>query len=36
MIKPTLHHVNLKTIRMQEMIDWYGVIVGATFNLQSS
>ena len=35
MIKPTLHHVNLKTTRMQEMIDWYGVVVGATVNLQS-
>jgi catechol 2,3-dioxygenase len=36
MIKPTLHHVNLKTTRMQEMIDWYGVVVGSTVNLQSS
>ena len=35
MIKPTLHHVNLKTTRMQEMIDWYGVVVGATVNCQS-
>jgi catechol 2,3-dioxygenase len=35
MIKPTLHHVNLKTTRMQEMIDWYGVVVGTTVNLQS-
>jgi hypothetical protein len=25
MIKPTFHHVNLKTTRLQEMIDWYGV-----------
>jgi catechol 2,3-dioxygenase len=33
-IKPTLHHVNLKTTRLQEMIDWYGVVVGATVNLQ--
>ena len=36
MIKPTLHHVNLKTTRMQEMIDWYGVVVGTTVNLQSN
>ena len=36
MIKPTLHHVNLKTTRLQEMIDWYGVVVGATVNLQSN
>ena len=35
MIKPTLHHVNLKTTRLQEMIDLYGVVVGATVNLQS-
>src|SRR5271170_2892537 len=34
LIKPTLHHVNLKTTRLQEMIDWYGVVVGATVNLQ--
>jgi catechol 2,3-dioxygenase len=25
---PTLHHVNLKTTRLQEMIDWYGLVVG--------
>jgi catechol 2,3-dioxygenase len=34
MIKPTFHHVNLKTTRLQEMIDWYGVVVGTTVNLQ--
>lgn len=26
--KPTFHHVNLKTTRLQEMIDWYGEVVG--------
>lgn len=26
---PVLHHVNLKTRRLQEMIDWYGEAVGA-------
>ena len=26
--KPSLHHVNLKTTRLQEMIDWYGTVVG--------
>ena len=26
---PTLHHINLKTTRLQEMIDWYGLVVGA-------
>ncbi len=32
-IRPTLHHVNLKTTRLQEMIDWYATAVGmrATF-----
>ena len=36
MIKPAFHHVNLKTTRLQEMIDWYGVVVGATVNWQSN
>jgi catechol 2,3-dioxygenase len=27
-IRPTLHHVNLKTTRLQEMIDWYATVVG--------
>jgi catechol 2,3-dioxygenase len=27
-IKPTLHHVNLKTTRLREMIGWYGNAVG--------
>jgi catechol 2,3-dioxygenase len=26
--KPVLHHANLKTTRMAEMIDWYGTVVG--------
>ncbi|HEV8153429.1 MAG TPA: VOC family protein [Solirubrobacteraceae bacterium] len=26
---PTFHHVNLKTTRLQEMIDWYSALVGA-------
>ncbi len=25
---PVLHHVNLKTLRLQEMIDWYTLVVG--------
>lgn len=25
---PVLHHVNLKTHRLQEMIDWYSVVIG--------
>jgi catechol 2,3-dioxygenase len=28
-VHPTFHHVNLKTTRLQEMIDFYGVLVGA-------
>lgn len=27
---PTLHHVNIKTGRLNEMIDWYGTAVGLT------
>jgi catechol 2,3-dioxygenase len=28
-IKPKFHHVNLKTTRLQEMINWYSTLVGA-------
>lgn len=28
MTSPTLHHVNLKTTRLKEMIDWYGTVAG--------
>jgi catechol-2,3-dioxygenase len=27
---PVMHHVNLKTLRLQELIDWYGTVVGMT------
>jgi catechol-2,3-dioxygenase len=27
-IRPVFHHVNIRTTRLQEMIDWYGVVVG--------
>jgi catechol-2,3-dioxygenase len=27
---PVLHHVTFKTTRLQEMIEWYGKVVGAT------
>ena len=27
---PILHHVNLKTTRLQEMIDWYATVAGLT------
>ena len=26
--RPVLHHVNLKTTRLQEMVDWYATVVG--------
>ena len=28
-IHPTFHHFNLKTTRLQELIDWYSTVVGA-------
>ena len=28
-IKPTFHHFNLKTTRLQALIDWYAAVVGA-------
>jgi catechol-2,3-dioxygenase len=31
---PRLHHVNLKTTRLQEMIDWYGIVVGMSVQVQ--
>jgi catechol-2,3-dioxygenase len=27
-IKPKFHHVNLKTTRLQEMVDWYATLLG--------
>jgi catechol-2,3-dioxygenase len=32
--QPVLHHVNLKTVRLQELIDWYGTVLGMTANFQ--
>jgi catechol-2,3-dioxygenase len=32
---PVLHHVTLKTTRVQEMLDWYGTVVGMTANHHS-
>jgi catechol 2,3-dioxygenase-like lactoylglutathione lyase family enzyme len=29
LIQPKFHHVNLKTTRLQEMIDFYALLVGA-------
>lgn len=31
-IKPKLHHVTLKTSRLQEMIDWYKILIGGEVN----
>jgi len=28
-IKPSLHHVTIKTTRLDEMIAWYGIVIGA-------
>ena len=28
-IHPKFHHFNLKTTRLQELIDWYSTVVGA-------
>ena len=33
-ISPSLHHINIKTTRLQEMIDWYVAVVGAKVNFQ--
>ena len=33
-IHPKFHHFNLKTTRLQEMIDWYATVVGAEVNFQ--
>jgi catechol 2,3-dioxygenase len=35
MIKPAFHHVNLKTTRLQAMIDWYTSVVGMTVTHQA-
>ncbi len=32
--RPAFHHINLKTLRLQEMIDWYGLVIGAKPNHQ--
>lgn len=33
-IKPSLHHVTLKTTRLQDMIDWYKCVLGVKVNFQ--
>ena len=34
-IHPKFHHLNLKTTRLQEMIDWYGTLIGAEVLFQA-
>lgn len=36
MIKPALHHVTIKTSRLQDMVDWYGKVVGVTVTFQDA
>ena len=31
-VRPTLHHINLKTSRLHEMIEWYGIVLGMKTN----
>ena len=33
--RPVFHHVNLKTIRMTEMIEWYGKVIGSWRQFQN-
>ncbi len=35
MSAPALHHINLKTTRLAEMIDWYGKVTGMTVSHQA-
>ena len=35
-LKPTFHHLNLKTTRLQDMIDWYRAVVGAEVTFQDA
>ena len=35
-IHPKFHHVNLKTTRLQEMLDWYAVVVGTRVLFQNA
>ena len=35
-IRPSFHHFNLKTTRLQELIDWYTAVVGAEVTFQDA
>ena len=34
-IKPALHHVTFKTTRLDEMMAWYGTVLGGTINFKN-
>jgi catechol 2,3-dioxygenase-like lactoylglutathione lyase family enzyme len=34
-MRPAMHHVNLKTTRLREMVDWYAKVIGSRPNFQS-
>ena len=36
MIKPWLHHVTIKTTRLDEMIAWYALVIGAQVNFRDA
>ena len=36
MIKPSLHHVTIKTSRLDEMVAWYGKVVGTSVTFQDA
>lgn len=35
-IKPKFHHFNLKTTRLQQLIDWYAAVVGSEVTFQDA
>ncbi len=35
-IRPSFHHVTMKTSRLQEMVDWYVTVLGAKVNFQDA
>lgn len=36
MIRPKLHHVTIKASRLQEMVDWYGFVLGVAIQFQDA
>ena len=36
MIRPSLHHVTIKTSRLAEMVQWYGKVVGVSVTFQDA